>query len=434
MMTMRILFCWLLLLAATAAASAQSSYLFVGTYTNTGNLNNPGAKLDSTGSKGIYVYRFEGGSDPREAGSDSRAGSDPREAGSAPAGGGKLRGEPRIRLLSHTKGVCNPSYLAMAPDGHHLYACTESRMKGAGSVSSFDFIREEGKLQLINKRSSVGDNPAYVSVSGTGKYVGVANYTDGSMGLYPVSGNGALDTMQLWMKYRGHGVDSARQEAPHVHSVVFSPDDKWCYVQDLGLDRVSVHTFDSGMALKIFGRAMIFETDWVPGKPGETHDITTVPGSGPRHLTFHPNGQYAYLLEEMGGSVDVYRYHPENGRLDSLQRIAAHASDTQGPFRSADIHVSPDGRFLYASNRAESNIAIFSIEPSTGLLTTVGYQPTFGKEPRNFTLDPSGRWLLVANQDSNAIVVFRVDRETGLLERTGKTIEVPAPTCLTMLQ
>jgi 6-phosphogluconolactonase len=241
--------------------------------------------------------------------------------------------------------------------------------------------------------------------------------------------------VQLWMGYAGHGVNFARQEAPHVHSVVFSPDDKWYYVQDLGLDRISVRPFDSGMAIKIFGRrAMIFETDWVPGKRADSFHVSTIPGSGPRHLTFSPNGRYAYLLEEMGGSVDVYRYHPENGRLDSLQRIAAHVSDTLGPFRSADIHVSPDGRFLYASNRAESNIAIFSIDPATGLLTTVGYQPTFGKEPRNFTLDPSGRWLLVANQDSNAIVVFRVDRETGLLERTGKTIEVPAPTCLKMLR
>jgi 6-phosphogluconolactonase len=134
----------------------------------------------------------------------------------------------------------------------------------------------------------------------------------------------------------------------------------------------------------------------------------------------------------MGGSVDVYRYHPESGALDSLQRIAAHEPTVKGPFRSADIHISPDGRFLYASNRAESNIAIFSIEPATALLKTVGYQPTFGTEPRNFTLDPLGRFLLVANQESNSIVVFRVDRETGLLQQTGETISVPAPTCLKM--
>jgi 6-phosphogluconolactonase len=137
------------------------------------------------------------------------------------------------------------------------------------------------------------------------------------------------------------------------------------------------------------------------------------------------------MVEEMGGCVDAYRYHGGDGRLELLQRIPAHAAGVKGPFRGADIHVSADGRYLYVSNRnAESNIAIFSIEPATGMLKTVGYQSVFGKEPRNFTLDPTGRYLLVANQESNEIVVYRVDRETGLLRPTGERLAVPAPTCL----
>jgi 6-phosphogluconolactonase len=424
-----------LLMVMVYTATSQTSYLFVGTYTNTGNLNNPAARLDSTGSKGIYVYRFDGG-DPgavRAAGAEGGK-------GAAPAKGGKLR----VTLLSHTEAaaVCNPSYLAITGDGHHLYACTESRMFSKGSVSAFDFDRGKGRLRLINKQPSGGDNPAYVSVSQEGRYVAVANYTGGSLSVYPVGKEGELLRCAINIQHFGHSIDSSRQDRPHVHSVVFSPEGRYLYTQDLGLDKIMIDAFDEGKAPPMEDMAGNAAGGGPGGFGARTRaadvgvgeaTVATAGGSGPRHLVFSPNGRYAYLVEEMGGSVDVYRYHPESGALDSLQRIPAHAEDVKGPFRSADIHISPDGRFLYTSNRAESNIAIFSIEPATGLLKAVGYQPTFGKEPRNFTLDPSGRFLLVANQESNSIVVFRVDRATGLPERAGETIAVPAPTCLKMV-
>jgi len=378
---MRWLILFLLVLLA-GVTRAQSYLLFVGTYTNTGNLAG-NSKLDSTGSKGIYVYRFD-------------------------ATNGKAT------LLSHTRDVCNPSYLAIAPGGKRLlYSCTESRMKEKGSLSVFNIDTKKGRLNLIGKVSSLGDNPAYVAVNATGDQVAVANYTGGSYTLYPIGPDGMPGKAQTHTQHLGNGFDPARQEAPHVHSAVYGPDSRFLYVQDLGLDQVSAVS---------------------PSTGEEDVQIKTPPGSGPRHLTFHPNGKFAYLIEEMGGCVEAYRYEPSTGGLDSLQRIAAHPDTAKGPFRSSDIHVSPDGRFLYASNRAETTIAIFSIEPSTGLLRPLGYVPTMGIEPRNFTLDPSGKWLLVANQESDTIVIFGVDTSTGMLQPNGQVVKVPKPTCLKMVK
>ena len=371
---------WLILfplLAIACLTRAQSHLLFVGTYTNSGNLgDNP--RLDSTGSKGIYIYRFD-------------------------AATGKAT------TLSHTRDVCNPSYLAIAPGGKRLYSCTESRMKGKGSLSVFDIDVAKGRLRFVGKVSSQGDNPAYVAVDEKGGQVAVANYTGGSYTLYPIGPDGLPAKAQTHTQHLGRGFNPTRQDAPHVHSAVYGPDSRFLYIQDLGLDQISVvspTTGDEGM------------------------QVHTPPGSGPRHLTFHPNGKFAYLIEELGGFVDAYHYDPSTGGLDSLQRIAAHPDTMKGPFRSSDIHVSPDGRFLYASNRAEMTIAIFSIDPSTGRLMALGYAPTMGVEPRNFTLDPSGKWLLVANQESDNIVFYRVDGQTGMLRSGGQVLKVPKPTCL----
>lgn len=373
---------WLILfplLLSSALTRAQSYLLFVGTYTNTGNLgDNP--KLDSTGSKGIYVFRFD-----------------------AVTG--------KVTALSHTRDVCNPSYLAIAPGGKRLYSCTESRMKEKGSLSVFDIDTRKGRLRFIGKVSSLGDNPAYVAIDTKGDQVAVANYTGGSYTLYPIGPDGMPGKAQSHTQHLGKGFNPARQDAPHVHSVVYGPDSRFLYVQDLGLDQVSVVS---------------------PSTGDELIQVRTPAGSGPRHLTFHPSGKFTYLIEEMGGYVDAYRYDPATGGLDPLQRIAAHPDTVKGPFRSSDIHVSPDGRFLYAANRSESTIALFSIDTTTGLLHILGYVPTMGVEPRNFTLDPNGNWLLVANQESDTIVFFHVDTRTGWIQPSGQVLKVPKPTCLKM--
>ncbi len=368
-------------------ARAQSYYLLVGTFTNMGS-NNSTPPQDSTGSKGIYLYRW-----------DAATG--------------------QATFLSHTTGVVNPSFLEIAPDGLHVYAATESRTTGAGSISAFSLDRVSGTLHFINKVPSGGDNPAYVSVHRSGRWVALANYTGGSLSIFPVRADGSLLPYVQNIQHTGHSINPARQDRAHVHSVVFSPDCRTLYAQDLGEDSISIYGFDSGAGLPL--RA--------------TTRIPITPGGGPRHLTFHPNGRYAYLIEELGGSVDVFQYYPGTGQLKQVQRIAAHADTAKGPFRSSDIHVSADGRFLCATNReSECNIAIFSIDPATGRLHTIGYHPTLGKEPRNFMLDPTGNFLLVANQDSNAVDIFKIDKSTGLLKPTGQRLEVPSPSCLKMVQ
>ena len=387
-----ILLSFLLVLVVTAGR-AQELYLLVGSYTNTGTLgNNP--KLDSSGSKGIYVYRF-----------DVATG--------------------KVKLLSHTEGVCNPSYLAVAPDGRHVYACTESRMLGAGSVSAFELDRLTGRLRFINKVSSGGDNPAYVSVDSSGRWVVVANYTGGSFAVCGVRGDGGLLPPSQRLAFAGHGVNPQRQEKSHVHSAVFSPDGRHLYIQDLGLDRISMYPFLNGTGAGP-GAGLPVDT-------GAVMRFAAVAGAGPRHLTFGPDGRFAYLVEEMGGMVDVYRYDAATGRLDSLQRIAAHPDTATGPFRGADIHVSPDGRFLYTSNRAESSIAIFSVDKVQGTLRRVGYQSVFGQEPRNFAIDPTGNWLLVGDQESNIVVIYHVDKETGVLRPLKRRLRIPLPTYLKLM-
>ena len=288
-----------------------------------------------------------------------------------------------------------------------------------GSVSAFRLDREKGRLEFINKQPSGGANPVYVAVHRSGRWVAVANYTGGSLAVLPIGGDGGLLPYAQKIQHGGHGVNPTRQEKAHVHSVVFSPDFRNLYAQDLGLDILDVFQFNSATQQPLVRNEL----------------PATTPGSGPRHMVFHPNGKYAYLVEEMGGCVVVYRWYPGSGHLDSLQRIATHPDTTKGPFRSADLHVSADGRFLYVTNReSESNITTFSIDKDKGTLRTIGYTPVLGKEPRNFTIDPTGRYLLVGNQDSDEVVIFSIDKATGLLRPTGERIKVPSPTCLKMVE
>ncbi|HEY6900864.1 MAG TPA: lactonase family protein [Puia sp.] len=370
--------------ASGQTAHGQSFYLLVGTYTNKGT-NNTTPPADSTGSKGIYLYEWTDG---------------------------------HARLLSITPAV-NPSFLAAAPDGRHVYACTESRTQKEGSVSAYTLNRETNTLDFINKVPSGSANPAYVSVHKSGRWVAVANYTGGSLGIFPTAANGALLPAVQHIRHTGHSINPTRQEHAHVHSAVFSLEGRTLYVQDLGEDSISIHAFNSAE------EKPLVEKD---------EGFTTIPGTGPRHLTFHPTGNYAYLIEELGGYVDVFKFYPGSGKLKLLQRISAHADTAKGPFRSADIHVTPDGRFLYASNRAENNLAMFGIDPGTGTLKAIGYQSVLGKEPRNFMIDPTGRYLLVANQDSNNINVFQIDARNGRLIPTEERLDLPSPVSLIMIQ
>ena len=352
----------------------KEQYLLIGTYT-------------SAGSEGIYVYKFN-----TETGENS--------------------------FVSSVK-TSNPSFLAVAPGHKYVYAVNENadstRFTVTGHVAAFAFDKTTGQLNFINRQESGGKHPCYVAVDKTGKWVFAGNYSSGSLSLLPARSNGALDSAIQVIQHEGSSVVADRQEAPHVHATFLHPNNKTLYVPDLGLDRVMIYDFDAKKGkLKEAGQPFVI----------------TEPGAGPRHIDVHPNGKYAYLMEELNGSISAYRVTKE-GHLELIQNVSGLPPDFNGTVGSADIHVSPDGKFLYCSNRGESNsLGILSINPSNGMLVWVDHQSTLGNTPRNFNLDPSGNFLLVANQNSDQVVIFKRDKQTGLLTDSGKRIKVSKPVCL----
>jgi 6-phosphogluconolactonase len=354
---------------------SQSSYLFIGTYTQ--------GKPDT----GIFIYKF-----------NSRAGT--------------------LESVCAGQNITNPSFLTTDPDGEFVYACTETKMKNAGSVTCFAFDAKKRRLKFINKQPSGGENPVYVSVHKSGKWLVNANYTSGSLSVFALSGNGEIKAFNTLIQYSDSSVNKNRQEKSHIHAAVFSPDGKVLFVTDLGGDKIWRYKFfpDSSHQLKSVEPAF----------------TKAYPGSGPRHFTFHPSGKFAYSIEELSETISVFEYTNEN--LLQIQRVPIRDSTVRVSSASADIHVSPDGKFLYASNRGERNtIAIFSVDLSTGKLTWKGDELTLGESPRNFAIDPTGKYLLVANAGSDNIIVFKRDAETGLLTDTGTHLKIPRPSCLHMV-
>ena len=304
----------------------------------------------------------------------------------------------------------NPSFLAVSPDQKFVYAVNEN---AAGGISSFSFDKKKGILTQLNSRPSGGKDPCYVSLDSSGRWLFVGNYSSGNLGLLPVREDGKIDPLKQVIQHTGSGPDTARQKSPHVHSTSLSADQKYLYVADLGIDRVMTYTFDAQRGTLGGGPAF----------------AASEPGSGPRHIAFDPTNSFAYLMEEMSETVVVYKI--EDGALKSKQRVSALPEDFKGFKSGADIHVSPDGNFLYCSNRGDaSSISIFSIDKPNGEIKLIGQQSTFGKTPRNFNFDPSGNFLLVANQDTDEIVLFKINRQTGLLTDLNKKIQVPSPVCI----
>ena len=348
--------------------SQTEATLLIGTYTN-------------TGSHGIYVARFN------------------EQTG-------------QITIADSAKAD-NPSFLCIAPSGKKVYALSENAGTNPGSVSAFNFDAPSAKLSFINTQVTGGDHPCFVSIDARGKYLAVANYSGGSVTMMPVDGSGALLPFSQVVQHYGKGSNPQRQEKPHVHQAIFSPKQNFVVVNDLGIDEVRAYAFNSKKAQPLDTQKVI--------------KIHTTPGSGPRHLVFHPSKPIFYVMEEMSGKISVFAFNKHS--IASLQTIECDTISRQPG--SADIHMSPDGKFLYASNRADANtITIFSVGGSDGRLQRIGSQPVGGKGPRNFVMHPSGNWLLVANQYTNNIIVFARDAQTGILKQTGTGTNLPTPVCL----
>lgn len=361
----------LLSLCSLTYAQTDSTYnlkLLVGTYT-------------SGKSEGIYVYNFSS-----KAGKSSK--------------------------ISSTNSA-NPSYLAISANNKFVYAVNElGGEKGNGTVTAFTL--NAGKLTELNKQTTGGDHPCYVAIDNTSKWVVAGNYNGGNFAIFPLLADGKVGAFSSLTDHSGSSINKERQEKAHVHCTIFSPDNRYLLVADLGTDEVTIYPFN--------------QLTGVVSKPYVTK---VEPGSGPRHLVFHPNGKYVYLTEEMFGNVAAYKF--KKGKLKKLQTISMVQPKFIGQLGAADIHISSDGRFLYSSNRGESDrITIFSINRK-GSLKVQGYQSVLGFTPRNFTIDPTGNYLLVANQNSDAVVVFKRDKVTGLLTDTNERIRIPNPVCLKWL-
>src|ERR1035437_10369710 len=371
----------LTLLAAAAPKERQGKYLFyVGTYTEEGGK-----------SKGIYAYRFDAST-------------------------------AEITPLGLAAETTNPSFVALHPNGRFLYAVNEvGNYKGpnSGGVSAFSIDRATGKLTFLNEVPSRGADPCYIIVDKTGKYVLVANYTGGSVAVFPVLGDGKLGEASAFVQHTGHGANPTRQEGPHAYSIDLSPDNRFAMVDDLGLDELLVYKFDSAKGSLT---------------PNDPPFAQLDAGAGPRHFVLRPDGKFAYVISEMGHTVTVFSNDAASGRLQLLQTVTTLPKDFTGRNDDAEIRVHPSGKFLYASNRGDDSIAIYAIDQSKGTLAQVGSIHTGGKEPRNFEIDPTGTLLFAANQKSDNIVVFRIDAKTGGLTATGQALDVGSPVCVKFLR
>ena len=340
--------------------------LIVGTYTK------------SCDSKGIYVYEF-----------DSKTGN--------------------FSLKNNTENIFNPSYLTVSDDNKFVYSVSENDKKS--SVSAFGFNSKSGKLDFINYQNPNGLNPCYII--NDDKNVITANYSSGSISVLGKNNDGSIGEVKQLVQHSGKSVNAKRQEAPHAHMVHFSPDKKYVLANDLGTDKVYVYQYNPNSATEVLQLKS---------------KIDVKPGSGPRHLTFSKDGKFVYLLQELDGTITSFSY--ADGILNKVSETTVVASDFIGDIGAADIHISPDGKFLYATNRGTANdISVFKTFKK-GKLKLVQRTSTLGKGPRNFTIDPTGNFLLVGHQYTNDIVIFKRDKKTGSLTATGKKIELCSPVCL----
>jgi len=370
----KLLFLIVILLPAFSYAQKKtkvpSTYdLVIGTYT-TGT------------SKGIYVYRFY------------------TETG-------------KLAYLSQIEGVDNPSYVTLSSNNRFIYAVNETGKNG--EVSAFKFEPNEGKMTFINKQSSAGADPCYISVDEAQKNVFVANYSSGALAVLPINKDGSLGAPSQVIKDAGKGPDTSRQEGPHVHMAQLSPDEKYLLYTDLGTDKINIARYHASRPQ--------------PLTPADPAFVSVKGGNGPRHFTFSNDKKFVYLLQEMGSAINVYSYN--SGKLKELQSVSMMKTGFKGTNGAAAIHITPDGKFLYATDRLDaSSILAYAVNQETGELTFIERYSTYGKNPRDFAIDPTGSYLLVANQNSDSIYEYKINKETGKLSLTRNKLEIGNPVCL----
>lgn len=350
---------------------SNDQFAFIGTYTR-------------LGSEGVYTLRLDGDT-----------------------------GE--LTKLSVAKGLENPSFVALDSTGDHLYAVSEtSAFNGSGGITAFSVNRSTGELTQINQQSTGGPGPCHLMIDDSDSVAIVTNYAGGSVSVHPIADDGSIGEFSDFVQHEGSSVNQNRQKEAHAHSVNIDSANSRAFVCDLGMDKV-----------------LTYDVNIPNGKISLASSVDESPGEGPRHFTFHPSGKYVYVNNELGNTVTVYDLGSD-GSLSPKQTESTIPDGWEGQSHTADIHVSPDGGFVYVSNRGHDSIAIYSIDQATGKVTHIGNESTQGNTPRNFAITPDGKFLLAENQDSDSIVSFKRESD-GTLTPTGSVINVPAPVCLQWL-
>jgi 6-phosphogluconolactonase len=359
----------------SAQKSSDSHYLtLVGTYTN------------KTESKGIYAFEF-----------DSESG--------------------KLSAKGLAAEIPDPSWIVIHPNGKWVYAANESGKQSM--VTAFVLNAHSARLTQLNRLPALGEDPCYLSFDKTGKFLFVANYTSGNVVVFPILPNGKLGQHTALVSDAGTtGPNKQRQEGPHAHWVQPSPDNRFVFVSDLGLDAILSYRFDADKGTLA---------------PNDPPLAKLTPGAGPRHVVFSPNGKYVYVVSELNSTITAFTYDASKGTLSEFQIASTLLPTYTGRNDTAEITVDSSARWLFASNRGRDTISVFSISPADGSVEPVGEFPTGGKEPRHFAVDPTGHYLLAENQNSDTIVVFRIDPATGALKEVSQTKEIPSPVCLAFL-
>lgn len=344
--------------------------------------------FDDKDSEGIYVFEFD-------------------------------RNNGGMGLIQSAGGLFGPHFQTNHLEDQTLYLISSDSYVDSDEhvkVTAYQVKSWMDLLAVFNQQSVEGRGPAHVSVDPLGRFVYASNYCEGNLSVYSLDENGSLSEAVQVIQHEGSSVNERRQNAPHVHSIIPSEDGRYIYVSDLGLDKILIYQVNAATGQLTSAQPPYAEN---------------TPGSGPRHFALHPGGKFAYSAEELSSTVAVFEVNQQTGALEQIQRITMLPEGYDGSNSAADIHLSPDGKFLYASNRGHDSIVIYEVDEETGVLDVVGHEDTRGGHPRNFLMDQYGDFIFVANRDDDNVVIFERNRDTGELEYTGEQIHVPMAVCLT---
>jgi 6-phosphogluconolactonase len=364
--------------SSQAKKTSKEMLLYVGTYT-------------TSGSEGIYIFTLN-----------------------------TITGQ--LNKTHTIKDVVEPSFLAIGKSRRYLYAVNETEVyegKESGAVSAFSIDQKTGSLDFLNKQPSMGGAPCHISTCDNEKFVLVANYLGGNVVVFPIEDGGKLGEPVDVIQHSGFGPDKERQGSPHPHSIILSKDNRFAFVADLGADKVFIYQFDD-------------RTGKLKPNPAQDY-YQTKAGAGPRHFKVHPNGKLAFLINELNSTITSFAFDKRKGTLKEIQTVPTLPSNFSGANSCADIHIAPNGKFLYGSNRGHDSLVIYAIDQQTGEMKYIEHVSTEGKKPRNFAISPDGKTLLAANQSSDSIIVFSVDEKTGKLKQTNNSAKVSMPVCLKLI-